>query len=292
MKLKRLKTYAAAGMICILAIGSSMTAFAQNREDYRRVFPAEYYYNQYPDLQTAIGMDEERLFEHFVTFGVKEGRKGCEDFNLRAYVRHNNDLFLAFGKDYSRYCRHYEEFGKSEGRISQEQESDDRYIGSVTTYYKEAQQRTTNVKLAASRVNGKVLQPGELMSFSDTILPRTIANGYVAGPAIKRTEIGGGICQVSSTLYAAMCQAMMPAVERHPHSEPITYLPKGLDATISEGYLDLKLVNIYSDPLMIHASAENGALTVTLELLKSEPQDVQTQPETTAAVGVVTAEKQ
>ncbi len=276
MKMRSLKKWAAAGMICLLALGNSMTAFAKNKEDYRRVFDAEYYYSQYPDLQTSIGMDAEKLFDHFVNFGAKEGRNGNEEFNLRAYVRHNNDLFLAFGKDYSRYCRHYEEFGRNEGRISQTQESDERFIGSVTTYYNEALQRTTNVKLAASRVNGKVLQPGELMSFSDTILPRTLANGYVAGPAIKRTEIGGGICQVSSTLYAAMCQAMMPAVERHPHSEPITYLPRGLDATISEGYLDLKLVNVYSEPLKIHANAENGALTVTLELMQPEEETTQT----------------
>ena len=148
--------------------------------------------------------------------------------------------------------------------------ADGAWIGFCTTYFNETIPRAKNVHLATERINGKVLQPGELMSFSDTILSRTTANGYVSAPAIKRYEIGGGICQVSSTLYAAMCRAGMPAVERHPHSEPISYLPKGLDATISEGYLDLKIQNIYDWPLKIHAKAENGALTVSLELLKAE----------------------
>jgi len=197
-------------------------------------------------------------------------------FDLKAYMFHNNDLFLAFGMDQDAYLQHYEKFGKHENRITQMQGWEDTWIGSCTTYYNEALQRTTNVKLAAERVNGKVLQPGELMSFSDTILSRTIENGYVSAPAIKRYEIGGGICQVSSTLYAAMCRAGMPAVERHPHSEPIAYLPRGFDATISEGYLDLKIQNIYEWPLKIHAKAENGALTVSLELLKSEEAERET----------------
>ena len=115
--------------------------------------------------------------------------------------------------------------------------------------------RATNVALAAQRINGTVVQPGGSFSFSNTILPRTSANGYVTAPIYvsgkKGTGTGGGVCQVSSTLYAAMVYAGLPATERHAHSLPVDYLPAGLDATIAGSYLDLKFTNTFSQPLLI-----------------------------------------
>jgi vancomycin resistance protein YoaR len=87
---------------------------------------------------------------------------------------------------------------------------------------------------------------------------------YVSGK--KGTGTGGGVCQVSSTLYAAMVYAGLPATERHAHSLPVDYLPAGLDATIAGSYLDLKFTNTFSQPLLIQASANGGTLTVTLVL--------------------------
>lgn len=110
-----------------------------------------------------------------------------------------------------------------------------------------------------------MLQPGEVMSFSNSIMSRTKENGYVVAPLIKGYGIGGGICQVSSTLYAAMCQALMPVIERYPHSKPIAYLPVGLDATISEGYMDLKFANNFDKPIQLVTSTVDGALTVTIQ---------------------------
>lgn len=85
-----------------------------------------------------------------------------------------------------------------------------------------------------TRINGVVVQPGKSFSFSSTILPRTAANGYVVAPiyisGTVGTGTGGGVCQVSSTLYAAMRYANLPATERYPHSLPVTYLPDGYDA--------------------------------------------------------------
>lgn len=265
MRKKQMKNLAITGCLVLMTMGTTITAWAsENREDYRAVFDAQYYYDQNPDLQTSIGMDEEALFNHFVSVGAREGRSGNAEFNLKAYIYNNPDLFLTYKQELSEYCKHYVTLGKNEGRIALRQESQGNIIGSWTTNYDETLPRTTNVKLAAQRINGKVLQPGEMMSFNDSILSRTTANGYVSAPAIRRYEIGGGICQVSSTLYAAMCQALMPAIERHPHSQPISYLPKGLDATISEGYLDLKFANPYDRPILLQTEAENGALTVTI----------------------------
>jgi len=254
------------GIAAALVFGTSTTVYArENIEDYRTVFDAQYYYDQNPDLQQTIGMDSEALFRHFATQGAREGRSGNAEFNLKAYIYNNPDLFLAYRNDLSQYCRHYAEIGRQEGRIAQRQREQGNKIGSWTTNYDETQARATNLKLAAQRIHGRVLQPGEVMSFSNSILSRTLANGYVMAPAIKRYEVGGGICQVSSTLYAAMCQALMPAIERHPHSQRVSYLPKGLDATISEGYLDLKFANPYDKPIQLITRAENGALTVTIQ---------------------------
>src|SRR5699024_7594499 len=86
--------------LCITALSAqalSAKAAGMTQEDaFRAVFDAEYYYNTYTDLQTAIGMDEEALFSHFVNNGIREGRSGMADFNLRAYIQNNADLMQTF----------------------------------------------------------------------------------------------------------------------------------------------------------------------------------------------------
>lgn len=239
---------------------------AENIEDYRNIFDADYYYNQNPDLQPVIGYDTERLFSHFVSTGAREGRSGNEEFNLRAYVFNNPDLLNVYKTDLSAYCRHYSTIGKAEGRICKPQENEENIIGLYSTDYDATLPRAVNIGVAVQRINGTVLQPGETFSFSHVVLPRVPENGYVLAPAIGGQEYGGGICQVSSTLYAAMCHALLPALERYPHSSRVSYLPEGLDATISEGRKDLKFVNPYGRPLTIEAVAEGGNITVTLTL--------------------------
>ena len=266
MKKTQMRKWAIAGTAALLMLGSVTTAYAEeNKEYYRAVFDAQYYYDHNPDLQESIGMNPEALFEHFATAGAKEGRSGNAEFNLKAYIYNNPDLFLAYKKNLSDYCLHYATIGKQEGRVALRQEEQGNIIGSWTTYYDETVPRAINVRLAAQRINGRILQPGELMSFSNSILPRTKENGYVAAPVIRGFGIGGGICQVSSTLYAAMCQALMPTVERYPHSERISYLPVGLDATIATGYKDLKFINPYDKPIQLLTSTVDGALTVTIQ---------------------------
>ena len=239
---------------------------AETYESFHAVFDPEYYYEQNPDLQEILGNSGENLFQHFITMGVREGRLGRENFNLKAYVFYNPDLLDTYKTDLLGYCRHYMTVGMAEGRICMPQEEGDNKIGEYTTHYNATIPRAINVELAAQRINGCVLQPGELFSFSDTVQSRIPQNGYVMAPAIGRYEYGGGICQVSSTLYAAMCHALIPAMERHPHSSGVSYLPAGLDATISEGYKDLRFVNIYDKPLKIQVDCKEGVLTVSLWL--------------------------
>lgn len=252
-------------LVLLMVLLKPITAHAaEDREAYRAVFDADYYYNQYPDLQTTIGYDPEKLFSHFVTAGAREGRSGNAEFNLRAYVFYNHDLLDACKTDLSAYCRHYTTVGKTEGRISLPRDDERGVIGTYSTSYDVTLPRAVNIGLAIQRIHGTVLQPGEAFSFSSAVLPRNAKNGYVLAPAIGGNEYGGGICQVSSTLYAAMCHALLPATERYPHSSRVSYLPVGLDATISEGRKDLKFVNIYQEPLTILAVSENGVLTVSL----------------------------
>lgn len=287
-------------MLCVIAVlASPVQAKAAKQSDmsaYRAVFDASYYYNAYPDVASAYGMNKEALLSHFVNYGLKEGRSGSAEFNAQAYKQRYEDLREAFGDNMAAYCSHYANYGKAEGRnasadgqpvvtadksqkaeaaqqTSQKESSqpaNQNAIGTCTTYYEASVPRATNVQLAAQRINGVVVQPGGSFSFSKTVLPRTAANGYVTAPIYISGKVGtgtgGGICQVSSTLYAAMVYAGLPATERHPHSLPVDYLPAGLDATIAGNSLDLKFTNTYSQPLLIQASADGGKLTVTLVL--------------------------
>lgn len=282
-------------LFCVAAIlvqpTETKAATRSEKNAYRAVFDADYYYNTYPDVAAAIGNNKEALLNHFVNFGVNEGRNASASFNPQAYRQRYADLQQAFGNDMAAYCRHYVSYGQSEGRNgsadgqvtvvkaaqnevqmveSSNQNTSGNVIGSCTTNYVDNIPRAINVELAAQRINGVVVQPGGNFSFSATILPRTAANGYVEAPIYISGKhgvgTGGGICQVSSTLYAAMVSAGLPATERHAHSLPVDYLPTGLDATIAGNYLDLKFTNTFSQPLMIQAYAEGGTLTVTLVL--------------------------
>lgn len=246
-------------------------------------FDADYYYNTYPDLQAALGYDYNSLYQHYLTSGLAEGRSGSAEFNCLVYRNNYPDLQAAFGNDYRAYCAHYEAYGKAEGRnaagngmalsgaadtAASAEAAANTLIGSYATAYNPNISRAVNIALASSRINGLVIQPGESFSFNQAILPRTAANGYVKANVIVNKKyvlgIGGGICQVSSTLYAAMLTAGLPATERHPHSLDVGYIPVGMDATISGNALDLRFTNIFDKPIQIQAAADQGTLTISL----------------------------
>lgn len=240
-------------------------------------FDADYYYNTNPDLQTTIGNDYNALLKHYIDFGLREGRSGSAEFNCMTYCNNYIDLRITFNNDYVAYCLHYEQYGKTEGRNAwdslvsvPEDIVPGTLLANYQTLYNPDIPRAINVELATSRINGIVLEPGQEFSFSQTVLPRTPEYGYVSAPVIYNKAItngyGGGICQVSSTLYAAMIQAGLPATERHPHSMTVSYIPEGMDATISTPYKDLKFVNIFESSIQIIATTdhETGTLTVSL----------------------------
>ena len=141
---------------------------------------------------------------------------------------------------------------------------------SMTTEYNEkVKNRTTNLVLATKAINGTILQPGEVFSFNETIGKTTRAKGYKPAKIFVRGKeaeaMGGGICQVSSTLYNAADYGGMEITERHPHSKKVGYVPDGRDASVSYGGVDLKFRNTLPHPVKIVATAAGGKLTISLE---------------------------
>ncbi|MBO5955564.1 MAG: VanW family protein, partial [Clostridia bacterium] len=139
--------------------------------------------------------------------------------------------------------------------------------------------RASNVILTAQRVNGVVLMPGDVFSYDGTVGRRTAANGYKeAGVYIGNkveSGIGGGICQTSSTLYSAALYANLEIVQRTSHSLPVAYVPAGMDATIAEGYIDLKLKNNTDYPVKLVALVNGRTLTCKILGVKTEGQTVE-----------------
>ncbi len=127
--------------------------------------------------------------------------------------------------------------------------------------------RTTNLKLAAQAIDGYVLKPGETFSFNDTLGQRTAAKGYKeAGVYVGgRTEqqLGGGICQVASTLFYCSLYANLEVVERFEHKYLPDYIPYGMDATIYWGSLDYKFRNNTAFPIRIDCRVEDGKVYTT-----------------------------
>jgi vancomycin resistance protein YoaR len=142
-------------------------------------------------------------------------------------------------------------------------------IGEYVTYYNaNNQKRSYNILLAAKAINNQVVFPGQTFSFNTVVGKRTKNKGYLPAPIIVRGElsegIGGGICQVSSTLFNAVDHSGLKVTERYSHSKSVPYVPKGRDATVSWYGPDFKFVNKYTQPILIKAKTYEGVLIVTI----------------------------
>lgn len=145
-------------------------------------------------------------------------------------------------------------------------------LGSYTTSYNPRQtNRNTNIRLSASAINGTVLQPGEVFDFNKVVGKRTAARGYKVATVYSGGEsvpgIGGGICQVSSTLFNAALLANMQITARSSHGLRVGYLPAGRDATVSWGGPEFWFKNSNAYAVKITAGYDSGKGTVTLNIL-------------------------
>lgn len=126
--------------------------------------------------------------------------------------------------------------------------------------------RTDNIKLASSRISNRILLPGESFSMNNVLGPRTHENGYKEAPIIFKNELvpgtGGGVCQVSSTLYNSVLLAGLDVIEREHHSMPLNYISPGRDATINEDTIDFRFVNNLENPISLHAEVNGNRLNI------------------------------
>jgi len=151
--------------------------------------------------------------------------------------------------------------------------SDDGILGEYTTKFTtEPKSRNENISHAAESINGIVLEPGEVFSYNNAIGPTTKQNGYKRARIFVRGKkafgYGGGVCQVSSTLYNAAASADMQILERHSHSLPVEYVPKGKDAATSYGGIDFKFRNTRSYPVEIKTRVTENSLIVRIVSVK------------------------
>ena len=143
-----------------------------------------------------------------------------------------------------------------------------------TKYSVRATARTTNLKLAASKINGTVLMPGETFSYNKVVGARTIAAGYKEAPIYVSGEVvdglGGGICQITSTLYNAVVYANLEIVERTNHQFVPSYVTASRDATVVYGSIDFQFKNNRNYPIKLVSSVSGGTASFQIFGLKQE----------------------
>jgi len=176
-----------------------------------------------------------------------------------------------------------------------EAEYTDTLIGTYSSDYSTSSaNRKENIRLAASKINGLILNPGEVFSFNDVVGPRTEATGYKIAHVYSGNKvvdgIGGGICQVSSTLYNAVVFADLEIVYRTNHSIPVSYVPLGRDATVSYGTIDFKFKNNKETPVKFEVIGNGNRLTVNVYGRKKYKKDISIETNITGTVPFSTTE--
>ena len=143
-----------------------------------------------------------------------------------------------------------------------------------TRYNARDRDRTTNLILAAKKINGTVLMPGETFSYNQVVGARTIAAGYKEAPIYVQGQVvdglGGGICQITSTLYNAVVYANLDIVERSNHQFVPSYVTASRDATVVYGSIDFKFKNNRDYPIKLICSVANGVATFQIFGLKTD----------------------
>ncbi|AZR72408.1 hypothetical protein BBF96_02765 [Anoxybacter fermentans] len=141
-----------------------------------------------------------------------------------------------------------------------------RLLGVYHTFVGGTEDRYHNIKLAGSLINFTLLMPNEVFSFNQKVGEPTPERGFKRAPIIIKDKMvlgyGGGICQVSSTLYNAALQANLKIIERHTHSKKVNYVPPGKDATVAYDYLDLKFINSLEYPILIRVWLRGNKLII------------------------------
>lgn len=142
-------------------------------------------------------------------------------------------------------------------------------IGSFSTKFNlDNTPRVNNLKTASIAIDGTIVQPGQVFSYNETVGPTTQARGYQKSKIFvngkEKQGYGGGVCQVSSTLYNAAMDAGLEIIERHQHSKDVAYIGKNKDAATSYGVIDLKFKNTLHHPIQINSYIQDNTLYIDI----------------------------
>lgn len=155
---------------------------------------------------------------------------------------------------------------KEPNLTAEEAKAINRVLGRYTTYFYPEKNRSKNIELAAHSLNGIYLKPGELFSYNQATGSRSADNGYLEAPVILNGKLvpgsGGGVCQVSTTLFNAVLLAGLEVTERTCHYSPVSYAPIGRDATVAEGSLDFCFRNHLKQGIYLYTEYAPGSVTV------------------------------
>lgn len=211
--------------------------------------------NQIVSGQNGSRLDRRKLMEQYYSYWYGTGARSIEVPSYPIYPKVDTELLASL-------------------RVKP--------IGYYVTYFNSNNSnRSHNIALAAKAIDSAVVFPGETFSFNQVVGMRTVDRGYKRAGVIVRGElsegVGGGICQVSSTLYNAIDRAGLKIVKRYSHSRNVPYVLPGRDATVSWGGPDFVFENIYNQPVLIRAFGSGGRMTVSIyssELIEYKPRNV------------------
>lgn len=158
------------------------------------------------------------------------------------------------------------EFQLTEEEIAEQEKT---LIGSYSTSYSNNDKnRNENLRVACEKINGTILQPGDIFDMNAALGPQTYENGYKAAGVIENgkivSDIGGGVCQVTTTIYNAAILAELKIVQRFNHSLMVGYVPLGMDAAVAGTYKNLKFQNDTDYPVYIEAYLENNKVVCNI----------------------------
>ena len=169
----------------------------------------------------------------------------------------------------------------------------DRLVTFSTNYQASNTKRTTNLILAANKINGTVLLPGQEFSYNKTVGERTVEAGFKEAATFSGGKVvdglGGGICQISSTLYDAVVMANLDITERRNHQFVTSYVGAGKDATVVWGSQDFKFKNTRKYPIRITATVQGGVATIQVWGVKEDVEyDISIETKKTATIKYTT----
>lgn len=144
-----------------------------------------------------------------------------------------------------------------------------------TDFSSSSNARATNLKVGSAKIDGRVLMPGETLSGYECMQPFTTQNGYATAAAYENGQVvdsvGGGVCQIATTLYNAALLAELEITQRQNHSMIVTYVPPSNDAAIAGTYKDIKVTNPYDTPIYVEGGTKGRTLTFTIYGKETRP---------------------